>query len=277
VGATGATGPAGSGATGATGAGATGATGPAAGGAALVFSPGVAIPQISQTSVVTTPGVDLELQSQASTAGAGTPGNILLKIPSSTGGNPGGFVKGIFGTASTPILALGPYNASNGSNIFALYAGGTSAGAPGAANYAFYSDESGPTRIQGFNEFDVVIGGAIDFVFTAAGLQLFAAAPAFGGGTGVLGIANATVVPTTNPVGGYIVYSQAGALKGRGSSGTITTIGPADPHCPECGKDFMHEWENPSYGYLAVCMSCLADELGQRSWILKSKPAPTHT
>lgn len=49
----------------------------------------------------------------------------------------------------------------------------------------------------------------------------------FGGGVVVAFIANATTVPTTNPTGGGILYVQAGALKYRGSSGTVTTIAPA--------------------------------------------------
>jgi hypothetical protein len=49
----------------------------------------------------------------------------------------------------------------------------------------------------------------------------------FGGGALVLGINNATTVPTTNPTGGGVLYVEAGALKYRGSSGTITTIANA--------------------------------------------------
>lgn len=49
----------------------------------------------------------------------------------------------------------------------------------------------------------------------------------FGGGAKVLFIANATTVPTSNPTGGGILYVENGALKYRGSSGTVTTIGPA--------------------------------------------------
>jgi hypothetical protein len=49
----------------------------------------------------------------------------------------------------------------------------------------------------------------------------------FGSGAGVLGMANATTVPTTNPTGGGVLYIEAGALKYRGSSGTVTTIAPA--------------------------------------------------
>ena len=49
----------------------------------------------------------------------------------------------------------------------------------------------------------------------------------FGGGKRVVGIADAGVVPTSNPTGGGILYAEAGALKWRGSSGTVTTIAPA--------------------------------------------------
>lgn len=40
-------------------------------------------------------------------------------------------------------------------------------------------------------------------------------------------IANASTVPTGNPTGGGFLYVEAGALKYRGSSGTVTTIGVA--------------------------------------------------
>jgi len=49
----------------------------------------------------------------------------------------------------------------------------------------------------------------------------------FGSGVGVIGIANATTVPSTNPSGGGVLYVEAGALKYRGSSGTVTTIANA--------------------------------------------------
>jgi hypothetical protein len=49
----------------------------------------------------------------------------------------------------------------------------------------------------------------------------------FGSGNAVIGIANASTVPTTNPTGGGVIYVEGGALKYRGSSGTITTIANA--------------------------------------------------
>src|SRR6266545_100083 len=47
---------------------------------------------------------------------------------------------------------------------------------------------------------------------------------AFGGGVGVIGIRDATTVPTTNPANGGVLYCQAGALKYRGSAGKVTVI-----------------------------------------------------
>ncbi|KEZ00499.1 hypothetical protein AI27_02010, partial [Sphingomonas sp. BHC-A] len=44
--------------------------------------------------------------------------------------------------------------------------------------------------------------------------------------SGVLGMANATA-PTTSPAGMGQLYVEGGALKYRGSSGTVTTIAPA--------------------------------------------------
>lgn len=47
---------------------------------------------------------------------------------------------------------------------------------------------------------------------------------AFGTGDGVIGIANATTAPSTNPAGGGVLYVTGGALTYRGSAGTVTTI-----------------------------------------------------
>ncbi len=57
-------------------------------------------------------------------------------------------------------------------------------------------------------------------------LALFGAG-SFGGGVDVVGVKNCATVPTTNPTGGGVLYSEGGALKWRGSSGTVTTIAPA--------------------------------------------------
>lgn len=49
----------------------------------------------------------------------------------------------------------------------------------------------------------------------------------FGSGAKVMFIANAGTVPSTNPTGGGILYVESGALKYRGSSGTVTVLGAA--------------------------------------------------
>ena len=48
-----------------------------------------------------------------------------------------------------------------------------------------------------------------------------------GGGLGCFFIANAAKDPSSNPAGGGVLYVSSGALIYRGSSGTVTTLGPA--------------------------------------------------
>jgi hypothetical protein len=95
----------------------------------------------------------------------------------------------------------------------------------------------------------------------------------YGGGVKVAFLGNAGTVPTTNPASGGVLYAQGGAGKWRGPSGTVTTFGTAEPHCPVCDTDYMLEWENAAYGYLAFCIHCLANELGPRPYILTTKTA----
>jgi len=59
--------------------------------------------------------------------------------------------------------------------------------------------------------------------------------------------------------GGYL-FSEDGALKWLGQSGTETVMGPAHPHCPRCGRDFATSWSN-SGETLSICMWCLTDAL----------------
>jgi hypothetical protein len=46
-------------------------------------------------------------------------------------------------------------------------------------------------------------------------------------GVGVLAIANAGTVPSGTPTGGGVIYVEAGALKYKGSSGTVTQLAAA--------------------------------------------------
>ena len=69
----------------------------------------------------------------------------------------------------------------------------------------------------------VLLSGIID----DRNLAIGTGSGSFGSGEGVIFINNANTVPTTNPTGGGILYVQSGALKYRGSSGTVTTIANA--------------------------------------------------
>jgi hypothetical protein len=66
-----------------------------------------------------------------------------------------------------------------------------------------------------------------DSYFNSGGNVGIGTTDQFGGGAKVIGIANATTVPTTNPTGGGVLFVEGGALKWRGSSGTVTTIANA--------------------------------------------------
>jgi hypothetical protein len=59
------------------------------------------------------------------------------------------------------------------------------------------------------------------YVFNVSVFQEFGS---YGGGSQVIFIANSTSIPSANPVGGGILYVEDGALKYRGTSGTVTTI-----------------------------------------------------
>lgn len=60
-------------------------------------------------------------------------------------------------------------------------------------------------------------GSGANFSFFAAG--------SWGGGRNVVFLPNAAVVPSTNPTGGGILYSEGGSVKWRDSSGNVTTMG----------------------------------------------------
>jgi len=75
---------------------------------------------------------------------------------------------------------------------------------------------------------NIARGGLTNMIIsTSRNIQFASGASSFGGGGGVIGIANAGTVPSTNPTSGGILYSEGGALKWRGSSGTVTTIAAA--------------------------------------------------
>ena len=85
-------------------------------------------------------------------------------------------------------------------------------------------------------------------------------------------LADRVAAPTADPAAGGYMYSESGAGKWRGPSGTITTFGLADPHCPTCGRDSALEWKNEKEGWeLSVCMWCITDAIGNIGLIKKEQ------
>lgn len=73
-----------------------------------------------------------------------------------------------------------------------------------------------------------VADGSTVATLSASGNIQFRGSASYGGGVGVIGIANATTAPSTSPTGGGILFVESGALKYRGTSGSNATIVNAD-------------------------------------------------
>ena len=93
-----------------------------------------------------------------------------------------------------------------------------------SANYQEWQTSAGAA-------FCTIFGGGLNHtgrIDLGGSLRLGSQSQSLGGGAGgLLAMANATTVPSTNPTGGGILYAEGGALKWRGSSGTVTTIAAA--------------------------------------------------
>jgi len=127
-----------------------------------------------------------------------------------------------FGPNTTNTLAL----TFNGNTLNFFPASQFNITAPSGSSSSFKVSGTGQVQINpnGF------AGHTMDINTGATG----AIATFFGGVTGVgtttysyIAIANSAVPPTGTPTGGGYLYVEAGALKYRGSSGTLTVIAPA--------------------------------------------------
>ena len=98
----------------------------------------------------------------------------------------------------------------------------------GGNNAQWQISTSGHVLAQADNTYDIGASGASRPRTIRAGTNfVLGMTDSLGGGSKVMNIGDATTVPTTNPTGGGILYAEGGALKWRGSSGTVTTIAVA--------------------------------------------------
>jgi hypothetical protein len=207
----------------------------------------------------------------ATNATNGTPGSLLVQLaaPVNGGAVPYFEVSSLASGGSGPLFYMG-YNAGIGSGCLwttHYYE------APAVGNFSVGGSAS-VTLLNSAGNVYIMQNGyqyAAAFQGSTASMQLCGPTLSLGGGTGVIGVTNCSSSPSTNPSGGGVLYAAAGAGTWRGSSGTVTTFGPAEPHCPVCGKDFVTEHYNERYGYLSVCLSCLADHIGDQPYLIRDK------
>lgn len=140
------------------------------------------------------------LTGNVSTSGAIT--NYSLTIPANTGQTASTEIPNFKVTGNTKTWATGAL-ATQRFNYFSANTAAAAGASTFTAIHNFYSD----APLAGSN-------------MTATNLY----AAGFGGH---VFIANSVGVPSNNPTGGGILYVEAGALKYRGSSGTVTTLGAA--------------------------------------------------
>lgn len=73
----------------------------------------------------------------------------------------------------------------------------------------------------------LMTAGAQRIYLDTSGNVAIGGTSSFGSGSGVIFIENRAAAPSSNPTGGGILYVESGALKFRGSGGTVTTLANA--------------------------------------------------
>jgi hypothetical protein len=150
----------------------------------------------------------------------------LTKTGGMTLSSTGGFIGPYFATNTTPRAATGLMRGNSAQVLVAARNDPDSADASLVSFGIIGTDSAqyGDSSVENIYLSTKTTGAVFLDTKNAA---FFTNAGNFGTGEGVIYIANATTVPTTNPTGGGILYCEGGALKFRGSAGTVSTIAPA--------------------------------------------------
>jgi ribosomal protein S11 len=168
-------------------------------------------------------GASGQVQTSDGAGGFSAPANVLAGADFvSIGANPAASGGGRFANATelkwrnpanSADISVINYNAGNN-----LLIGASTAGTASAVNVIVNPTTSIDLRVN--NSTALVTNASRNLAFCAG-------SGSYGGGQAVAFIGNATVVPTTNPTGGGILYVTAGGLVYRGSAGTVTPLAPA--------------------------------------------------
>lgn len=157
-------------------------------------------------------------------SGTGQPGNAL----NITSTNANDTAVGINGQESSrgTVKIVHNYPGVDDSSASALSLRANGAGTK--AQGIFFDAENGGTtgnlmkmRQNGVDQFIMSPNGGL---YTSTNVQVGSTTQDFGAGSTVIGLKNATAVPTTNPTGGVIIYSEGGVLKYRDPSGAIYAL-----------------------------------------------------
>lgn len=133
--------------------------------------------------------------------------------------------------SSADVLTVAHNAGSVGTNTFVAFQGSTSittrgrVGFDGSNNRILLSDASGGRDVA--LESGSTTPRQLVTATAGGNVHLGAKGATDGSGVKTVYISNASTLPTVNPVGGGILFVDNGALKYRGTSGTVTTIAPA--------------------------------------------------
>ncbi len=167
-----------------------------------------------------------------------------VAVGTNSNGSSGGVAVGYFANGSSNGIAVGVNANGSSSDVAVGYKAGyyLSDGTTlnsGQTNAVYIGANTKALAASGTNEIvigannvgvgsnSVVLGNSSVTTTILRGNIGIGTQTQFGSGTLVLGLANATTVPTVTPTGGGVMYSTAGALHWLGSSGTDTVIAVA--------------------------------------------------
>lgn len=163
---------------------------------------------------------------EIASTGTGTTGNALNVVSTNANDSAVGINGAEISRGTLKIVHTYPGQNDANASALSLRANGVGTAAQGI----FFDAEHGGTtgnlmkfRNNGIDRFVMSPTGSLQ---TAGNVQVGATVSDAGNGVGVIGLTQASVVPTVNPAaGGVVVYADQGVLKWRDPNGTVYTVG----------------------------------------------------